>query len=168
MFNLDRIRNKILERLPSPDFKRIIGMMEIVSPAIAEVVAFPGTEPKCVHFPLSGVLSPMVVLEDGGTVEASTVGNEGMDGLYLLANPLANPYRINVQAQGDMLRMPAAAFKRALSDSHALSQLLLRYALVLIQRGAQNGSCIQHPTIEERMCRWLLEMAHRKGKIDLD
>jgi CRP-like cAMP-binding protein len=42
--------------------------------------------------------------------------------------------------------------------------LMLRYALVLIQRGAQNGACIQHHTIEERMCRWLLETALRKGQ----
>jgi CRP-like cAMP-binding protein len=59
--------------------------------------------------------------------------------------------------------MSASAFRRALSESHALSNLLLRYAMVLIQRGAQNGACIQHHSIEERMCRWLLETAHRKG-----
>ena len=45
----------------------------------------------------------MVVLEDGSTVEASTVGNEGMDGLHLLADPLANPYRINVHGIGGNL-----------------------------------------------------------------
>ncbi len=76
----------------------------------------------------------MVVLEDGSMIEASTIGNEGMDGLYLMADPLANPYRINVQVQGDMLCMSASAFRRALSESHALTQLLLRYAMVLIQR----------------------------------
>ena len=105
----------------------------------------------------------MVVLVNGSTVEASTVGNEGMDGLYLLADPLANPYRINVQVSGDMLRVPAEAFNRVRAASDALSQLLVRYALVLIQRGAQNGACIQYHTVEERMCRWLLETAHRKG-----
>ena len=45
-----------------------------------------------------------------------------------------------------------------------MSQLLMRYALVSIQRGAQNAACIQHHTIEERMCRWLLETAHRNGR----
>ena len=137
--------------------------MEKVSPDIGEIVAYPDKEPRHVHFPISGVLSSMVVLEDGSMIEASTIGNEGMDGLYLMADPLANPYRINVQVQGDMLRMSAAAFRRALAESHALTQLLLRYAMVLIQRGAQNGACIQHHSIEERMCRWLLETAHRKG-----
>lgn len=112
---------------------------------------------------MTGVLSSMVVLEDGSTVEASTVGNEGMDGLYLLADPEANPYRINVQVEGDMMRMSASAFRKAKRESEAFNQLLIRYALVLIQRGAQNGACIQHHTIEERMCRWLLETAHRKG-----
>jgi len=158
-----RSGNKILERLPEPDFERIVSQMEKVTPDVGEVVAFPDKEPKWVHFPISGVLSSMVVLEDGSTVEASTIGNEGMDGLYLLADPLANPYRINVQVSGDMYRMSAAVFKKALHESKSLSQLLMRYALVLIQRGAQNGACIQHHTIEERMCRWLLETAYRKG-----
>jgi CRP-like cAMP-binding protein len=156
--------NKILDRLPDTDFKRILPQMEKIAPQLSEVVAHPGTEPNWVHFPVSGVLSSMVVLEDGSTVEASTIGNEGMDGLYLLADPLANPYRINVQVPGEMFRMSASAFKNARLESVALSQLLMRYALVLIQRGAQNGACIQHHTIEERMCRWLLETAHRKGE----
>ncbi len=155
--------NRILERLPRIDFDRVVGHLEQVTPALAEVVAEPNVEPRWVYFPVSGVLSSMVVLEDGSTVEASTIGNEGMDGLYLLADPLANPYRINVQVPGEMLRMSVAAFRQARAESPSLSQLLLRYALVLIQRGAQNGACIQHHTIEERMCRWLLETSHRKG-----
>lgn len=158
-----RTGNKILDRLPEEDFHRIFAHMEKVSPEVGEVVAYPDKEPRWVYFPVSGVLSSMVVLEDGSMIEASTIGNEGMDGLYLMADPLANPYRINVQVQGDMLRMSATAFKRALAESRALTQLLLRYAMVLIQRGAQNGACIQHHSIEERMCRWLLETAHRKG-----
>jgi CRP-like cAMP-binding protein len=159
-----RLRNRILEQLPEPDYRLIVGQMEHVTPPLGEVVAHPGVPPQWVHFPLSAVLSSMVVLENGATVEASTLGNEGMDGLYLLAEPLANPYKINVQVEGELLRIPAAAFRRILKESAAMSQLLMRYALVSIQRGAQNGACIQHHTVEERMCRWLLETAHRKGR----
>src|SRR3984957_7441040 len=135
MMTPDPLDNKILQRLPQPDFHRIIGQMEKVCPEVGEVVAFPNKEPKWVHFPISGVLSSMVVLEDGSTVEASTIGNEGMDGLYLLADPLANPYRINVQVSGEMLRMATPVFKQVRLKSSAMSQLLLRYAFVLIQRG---------------------------------
>jgi CRP-like cAMP-binding protein len=157
-------RNKILDALPEPDRQQIIGQMELVTPALGEVVAQPGVPPRWVHFPTSAVLSSMVVLENGSTVEGSTLGNEGMDGLYLLAEPLANPYKINVQVEGEVLRVSAAAFRQILKESPAMSQLLMRYALVSIQRGAQNGACIQHHTIEERMCRWLLETAHRNGR----
>lgn len=158
----DRIGNKLLERLPAAEFDLISPHLELVSPRLGEVVSHPNVEPKWIYFPISAVLSSMVILEDGSTVEASTVGNEGMDGLYVLADPLANPYRINVQVEGELLRLPLDRFRLALSQSRSLSQLMLRYALVLIQRGAQNAACIQHHTIEERMCRWLLETAHRK------
>ena len=156
--------NRILERLPPADYKRIVGQMERVAPPLGHVVAHPGVPPKWVHFPISAVLSSMVVLENGDTVEGSTLGNEGMDGLYLLSAALANPYKIDVQVEGDILRLPAEAFKRVLADSPAMTHLLMRYAFVSIERGSQNGACIQHHTIEERMCRWLLETAHRKGK----
>jgi CRP-like cAMP-binding protein len=159
-----RLRNRILEQLPEPDYRLIVGQMEQVTPPLGEVVARPGVPPQWVHFPLSAVLSSMVVLENGSTVEGSTLGNEGMDGLYLLAEPLPNPYKINVQVEGELLRVPAAAFRQILKESAAMSRLLMRYALVSIQRGAQNGACIRHHTIEERMCRWLLETAHRKGR----
>jgi CRP-like cAMP-binding protein len=163
MLKSDRQRNRILEQLPAADFERVVGQMERVSPPLGTVVAEAGVPPKWVHFPCSAVLSSMVVLQDGSTVEGSTLGNEGMDGLYLLSEALANPYRINVQVEGELLRLSAAAFKRVLAESQAMTHLLMRYAFVSIQRGAQNGACIQHHTIEERMCRWLLETAHRKG-----
>ena len=157
------LRNKILQRLPQEDLQSVLNKAERVSPRLGEVIAKSGSIPNWVHFPESGVLSSMVVLEDGSTVEGSTVGNEGMDGMYLLADQLANPYKINVQVEGEFVRIAAADFKRFLDQSAAMRELLARYALVTIQRGAQNAACIQHHTIEERMCRWLLETAHRKG-----
>jgi CRP-like cAMP-binding protein len=153
-----------LLQLPEDEHDLVVAHADRVSLSLGEVVAQPGTPPKWVHFPESGVLSSMVVLEDGSTVEGSTVGNEGMDGLYLMAHKLANPYKINVQVSGDFLRIPAIGFTQLLERAPSLPQLLLRYALVSIQRGAQNAACIQHHTIEERMCRWLLETAHRKGE----
>ncbi len=163
MANSERPLNRILERLPAAEYGLIVSQMERISPPLGEVVAQPGVAPKWVHFPLSAVLSSMVVLQNGETVEGSTLGNEGMDGLYLLSHALVNPYKIDVQVEGELLRLPAAAFQKVLAQSPAMNHLLLRYAFVSIERGSQNGACIQHHTIEERMCRWLLETAHRNG-----
>jgi hypothetical protein len=143
------VGNRILERLPPADHKRIVGQMERITPKLGQVMAHPGVPPRWVHFPVSAVLSSMVVLENG---------------LYLLSAALANPYKIDVQVEGEILRLPAEAFKQVLADSPAMTHLLMRYAFVSIERGSQNGACIQHHTIEERMCRWLLETAYRKGR----
>ena len=123
-----KLGNKILDRLPKAHLQQIRSRFKTVSPQLGEVVAHPGAEPRFVHFPVSCVLSSMVVLEDGSTVEASTIGNEGMDGLYLLADPLANPYRINVQVEGEMLQMSVTEFKQARAECPALSELLMRYS----------------------------------------
>ena len=161
--SLTRTGNKILDRLAHADLHQLAPRIERVTHSVGEVVAHPGTPPPWVYFPVSGVLSSMVILEDGSTVEASTIGNEGMDGLYLLVDALENPYRVLVQVPGAFIRIRAAAFKNAMGGSAALSHLLTRYALVLIQRGAQNAACVQHHTVGERMCRWLLETAQRAG-----
>jgi CRP-like cAMP-binding protein len=155
--------NLILQQLPTSEFERIVRQMERIAPPLGEVVAHPGVAPKWVHFPISTVLSSMVILENGQTVEGSTLGNEGMDGLCLLSEAQVNPYRINVQVEGEILRLSAAAFNRVLAQSTSMTHLLMRYVFVSIQRGSQNAACIQHHSIEERMCRWLLETAHRKG-----
>ena len=117
----------------------------------------------------TAVVAPAVyALWPWGSVSRDTLlpGGEGGPAPSVpgVADQLANPYKVNVQVVGEFLRISATAFKRVLQESTAMSQLLLRYGLVSIQRGAQNAACIQHHTIEERMCRWLLETAHRKGE----
>src|SRR6185436_2382446 len=114
MSRTEPTRNKILQRLPAVDLERVLALGERVTPPLGEIMAQAGMAPKWVHFPESGVLSSMVVLENGSTVEGSTVGNEWMDGVYLLAEKLANPYKINVQVEGEFLRLPATAFKQVL------------------------------------------------------
>jgi hypothetical protein len=152
MLKSDRHVNRILQQLPTPEFERIVGQMERIAPPLGEVMAYPGIPPKWVHFPISAVLSSMVVLENGETVEGSTLGNEGMDGLCLLSEAQVNPYKINVQVEGEILRLSATAFKRVLAESPSMTHLLMRYVFVSIQRGSQNGACIQHHSIRVVAC----------------
>ncbi len=159
-----RGQNEILGRLPEHEALQIVGQMQLISAKPGEVVAPATVSPKWVHFPLSLVLSSTVVLENGATVEGATIGREGMDGPWVLIAPLPNPHRMIVQVGGQMLRISATAFKQLLHESPSMRELLMRYSLVLIRRGLQNAACIQHHTIEQRMCRWLLETAYRKGQ----
>lgn len=156
--------NRILQRLPEREGRRISAELERVTPPLGEVIVRAGHRPQWAYFPLTAVVSTMVVLETGATVEGATIGNEGMVGLTLLAGPLVSASQYLVQVEGEMLRVRAEPFRRMLRECEALSALLTRYALVLIERGTQNAACIQHHSIEQRMCRWLLETSSRKGR----
>src|SRR4026209_1769853 len=83
------VQNKILARLPEHEALQVVAQMQLISPKIGEVVAQPGTPPQWVHFPLSAILSSVIILQNGATVEGSTIGREGMDGLWILAHSLA-------------------------------------------------------------------------------
>ena len=58
-----RTGNRILDRLPVADFRRISVHLEQVSPSLGEVISSPGIEPRWVYFPVSGILSTMIVLD---------------------------------------------------------------------------------------------------------
>jgi CRP-like cAMP-binding protein len=163
MTTLGRTRNKLLAQLSQPELARVLLIAERLSPPLGDLVAHAGVSPRWVHFPVTAVLSSTVVLEDGSTVEGASVGCEGIDGLHVLGGTLPNPHEVRVQVQGELLRIPAGAFGELIARLAPLRQLLVRYALASIQRGAQNAACIQHHTVAERTCRWLLETADRHG-----
>ena len=157
-------RNRLLQRLPPREYERIAPAMELVAPPLWTVLSEPGRRHEWAFFPVSAVVSTMVLLESGATVEGATVGNEGMVGLSLLAGSLPAGSKYNVQVEGELLRIKSEVFRQLLADCEVLRTLLVRYALVLIDRGAQNAACIQHHSVEQRMSRWLLETALRKGQ----
>src|SRR5271165_3713128 len=87
-------RNRILERLPRPDYERIAGQLELVTlPALA-VICEAGKMLEHAYFPVSAVLSALIVLENGEMVEAATIGDEGMVGVSLLLGNPPTPHRI--------------------------------------------------------------------------
>lgn len=131
---------------------------------LREVVCDPGEPLRFVHFPVTGLMSSIIVFHDGAAVEAATIGNEGMSGIALLVGERASPFRVIQQIEGESLRIAAAALKDVLAESPGLRELMARYALTLMQQSAQTAACnLRHP-VRERMCRWLLASADRIGR----
>ena len=84
MTQADDRRNRILDRLPGPDYERIAGQAELVTLPAFAVICDTGKVLEYAYFPVSSVLSALIVLENGAMVEAATIGNEGMVGVSLL------------------------------------------------------------------------------------
>jgi CRP-like cAMP-binding protein len=126
-------------------------------------LAVPDESLEYVYFPRDAVVSMLVLMQDGKSVESAGVGNEGMLGLEIfLGNGLARD-EIVVQSGGDALAMPADVFRVAVGRSMALQSLLQRYSLALMNHLARTAACNQVHSVDARYARWLLMSQDRVG-----
>jgi len=117
-------------------------------------------------FPISSMWSSIIVLSDGGAIEAATIGNEGMVGVGLLINECASPYRVLQQVPGETFRIPVDPFLEILHSSRALHDSLKRYTFTLLQQSGQNAACNLRHRVETRMIRWLLQTSDRADRLE--
>jgi CRP-like cAMP-binding protein len=115
-----------------------------------------------VVFPLTGVFSLVLVMEDGRAVEVATVGNEGFVGLpVFLQATLTSAHRAFAQIPGDAVVMEPAAFMQLTNAGGPFQTALQRYAQALITLIAQGSACNRLHKIDQRCARWLLETHDR-------
>jgi len=153
------VGNRLLAALPQQEDERLLPKFEAVSLSIKQVL-YEANEPiEYAYFPNSGASSMLNLMEDGQTIEAATIGKEGMVGVPLLLGTTQIPLQVIVQVPGDGLRMKAEVFKASVNSSDTLHRLLLRYTHALMVQTSQSVACKSHHSVQQRCCRWLL-MTH--------
>lgn len=155
-------RNRILEALPRPDRDRLKAKLTPVFLGVKTVLFEPGQAVDAVYFPLEGVISLVIPLEDGAIVEVATVGNEGIVGVPLVPGGSLAVRAIS-QVAGRCLTMSAEAFLEEIASSPAVAQLVQTYVLALFGQISQAAACNRLHTNEERLSRWLLMSHDRVG-----
>ncbi len=159
------IENRLLSALPIEEYKRLLPNLELVSLNFKQIIYAPDEPIEYVYFPNSGVISLVNVTEDGKTVEAGMVGNEGMAGIPVLLGADKMPSLAISQVVGDAVRMKADVFKREVTPGTSLYKLLLRYTQALLNQISQSVACNSLHPVERRCCRWLL-MCHDRVRSD--
>lgn len=155
------VGNKIVAALPREEYKRLLPYLEPVSLSLKKYLYQSQALIEYVYFPNSGVVSMLNVMEDGGTVEIATVGNEGMVGIPVLLGADCAPAETLVQVPGDAVRMKADVFKSQVIPGTPTHNLLLRYTQALMSQLSQSVACNRLHSVEERCCRWLLQTRDR-------
>ena len=158
--------NRLLGLLPERESLTLRRYLEPVEMAFKEPVFANGKPIHHVYFPVRGVISLVMDLEEGVSVEAGTIGREGMVGLNVFLNVPRSPWRAFCQIPGDALRMPAQDFLSEVRESEALTLILFRYTNAMVASLAQTAACNRAHTLEERMCRWLLTTRDRVDSDD--
>ena len=155
--------NRLLSLLPETERERVVGMMERVDTRHGELL-FRQHEPiTAVDFPLNGVLSVVVVMEDGGVAEVGTVGNEGMAGIPLAMGTDHSPAQAFYQVPGSAYRMSAQTFRAEIAKGGAFADLMRLYAQAFLIQVSQSAACNRLHPVEQRLCRWILMSHDRTG-----
>src|SRR5262249_22004404 len=147
--------NRLLDLLAADDYRQLSPHLEPVSLDHEEDLFTVNAPLSHVYFPVSGMISLMVLMEEGRGVEVATVGNEGMVGVAAALGLDTMPHQATTRVPGENLRLPVADFRRALARSPRLAALLRRYVPVRLGQANRLVACSALHPVEARMCRWL-------------
>jgi CRP-like cAMP-binding protein len=161
------VTNRILESIPEPEFGIIRPHLEFLPLTHHYILHEPSQQLKYVYFPNSGLISLVVAMEDGKTVEAAVVGREGASGLPSAVSLMRSPLREVVQISGEGFRVKVASLRSILNSAPVLQMILSRYAVVQGIQVAQTAACNRLHDVEQRLARWLLMAQDRVGSASL-
>jgi CRP-like cAMP-binding protein len=153
--------NKLLAGLGREDFVLIAGHLSVSKLPQGSVLLESGEEADEVFFPLSGMVSLVVVMKDGKAIETATVGREGviagMAGLGLHISQV----RAIAQLPLEVARISAVHLRKTTAGNAALTDLCLRFNDVLLAQARITAACNALHPVEARFCRWLLQTRDR-------
>lgn len=149
--------NKLLAALPHDDFNLLKTQCSVALMAQGAPLFEVDDEVEQVSFPLSGMVSLLVVLNNGDAVETATVGREGVVGAMAGLGLHRSRVRAVVQLSGMVGRIPAPQFRKLAAASKAVSNMCISYNETLLTQARITAACNLSHHVEARFCRWLLQ-----------
>ena len=133
----DPLRNRLLARLETAEYRRIAPHLQIVPLLFNQPIYELDGVIEYAYFPTQGVISAVVTMKNGDSIETATIGNEGVTGIPALIEPERSPSRLYVQIAGgganaDGPLSPRSATRRPDSENVATVRNRLHGAVAAI------------------------------------
>jgi CRP-like cAMP-binding protein len=153
----DPLRNKLLARLSRDDFDLLAPYFVLEQLPQGTILTEANEEVDQVYFPLSGMISLVIVMRDGKAIETGTVGCDGMFGAAAGFGLYKSRVRAVVQVKIAALRISAPQFRKAVATSKGLTTLCINDNEMLLAQARITAACNALHTVEARFARWLLQ-----------
>lgn len=150
------LQNRLLAKLPESERETLRPHFDFMWLELAYPLIKPGQPILHAYFPVTCLASLVVLLEDGSTVEAGSIGREGMSGIPVLLGAGTTPMQTLIQVAGDALRIDAEVLREHFARLPALHSVLNRYIHTLFMIASQSAACNRRHALEARLARWLL------------
>jgi CRP-like cAMP-binding protein len=151
-------RNLLLAAFPTEVRDRLAKRWKIVDLKRGEILHHPCEKIEVLYFPLDCLISVTILLADGGTAEAGIVTSHDMAGLNaVIGESKTNHTQYICQVRGSAVHIAAETLRHEFNtDAHA-RDVVLRFAQAYIAQLSQNAVCNSVHSIEQRLCRWILD-----------
>jgi CRP-like cAMP-binding protein len=153
---LPRTSNRLLQALPEAEFEVLRPHISVVELARETMLAEAGAPLAYVYLPHSGVISLMVSLSEGQTVDVAMVGRDSVVGALAALDGGISLTDAVVRLPGTASIVGVADFRAAADRSAAFRTLLARHEQALIAQAQQSAACNASHSVEARLTRWLL------------
>jgi CRP-like cAMP-binding protein len=120
-----------------------------------------------VYFLHSGIVSLVVSLATGETIESAMIGRESVVGGSAGLNGHASVCKAIVQIAGSASVLDADRLRFLAQTSSACRTALFRHEQMILVQAQQSAACNATHTIEARLARWLLRSRDLQGSDDL-
>jgi len=141
--------------------------LKVVSLERNQVLYEHGDRIDSVYFPIDSVVSTLVIMEDGVTIETSMVGPEGLLGIPAILGSGRSRQWHWVLVDGTAIQLEARILERLLVHSEEALKGFLRFYRSLITQASQRCVCNTRHTVMDRLCCWLLMLHDRVGNSNL-
>jgi CRP-like cAMP-binding protein len=159
------IDNLLLEAMTTRDRADLLEDGERVKFGLGDRMFSANGDIPYVFFPNAGMLSVVIRMADGSSVETVTIGKEGVTGPPIVVeNGSISNVDCLCQLPGAGLRVPTRSFFELRRRSSTFDELVDRYAQVVFGQIAQTAACNRLHDIEARASRWLLQAHDRFGE----
>lgn len=137
---------------------------EVVDLDDCQFVQRRGEDVTSSFFPFGQTMVSLIVeLGDGRTIEVGSIGREGAVGGIISCGQAPSFSHARVQIAGPALRVPMSALEDSKRRSAFLGNLFCRYSDYLLSQVMQSVACNAFHSIQERAARWLLVAQDRGG-----
>jgi CRP-like cAMP-binding protein len=157
-------KNQLLARLGTESLAQFSSDLKVVALGQGELIADTHGNVRKVYFPHTGIISCIVEMKGGHTIETGMIGNDGAFGAAQALDDKVSLNKVTMQVPGSASAMDADRLREAAERSKAFRTLLIEYELFMTAQVQQTAACNAVHSVQTRMCRWLLRMHELIGE----
>jgi CRP-like cAMP-binding protein len=150
------VSNHVLLSLTAPQFRSLRQHLRFLPMTHHNILHDCHRIVDTIFFPNDGLVSQVIVMENGRTAEAGVIGNEGVIGLEGVFGVKRSSIREIVQVSGTAYSIRAAMLQKVVLSVPDILLGFSRFAIINRMQVSQTAACNRLHEVDKRLARWLL------------